>query len=61
MSYVLTNFSDFIPSTVPISFDIGTINNGMVSGTQGTFLITTYLTESSVDYIVDQFSSTTII
>ncbi len=30
--FILTNFTDFIPSTVPVSFDLGTINNGMVSG-----------------------------
>jgi len=33
----------------------------MVSGTQGTFLITTYMTEAGVDYMVDQFNSSTII
>jgi len=59
--YILTNLSSYIPSALPISFDLSTITNGLVSGSQGTFLITTYMTENGIDYKVDEFTSTSII
>ena len=31
--YTLTGLTNYTPSSIPISFDIGTITNGLVSGT----------------------------
>ena len=61
--FELTNWfgtSSYTTSSTSLEIKVGTVTNPDISGNPGTFTISTYMTESSVDYLVDSGTFSTL-